>query len=76
MTGWLLAWYGYQPPVGDSEVAQTDFTLNGIQMMMSLIPAGFLVVAAICLMFYNIDKHFLAQIESDLKQRKQKTKDS
>ncbi len=70
MTGWVLNWYAYQPPVDGTEVAQTEFTLGGIQMMMSLIPAVFLVLAAMSLAFYNINESLLKQLEADLRERK------
>ena len=70
MTGLFLDYYKYQPPIEGVELAQSQITLDGLRMMMSLIPALLLVVAAGCLMFYNVDKTLLQQIEIDLEKRK------
>ena len=69
--GWLLTHYGYQAPVDGQRVEQSTETIQGMIMMMSLIPAFFLAVAAVCLLFYRIDEKTLKQIELDLQQRKQ-----
>lgn len=69
--GWCLAWYGFQKPAGNEAQEQTAETVHGIVLMMSLIPAVFLLIAAICMLFYNINEKLLARIESDLAERKQ-----
>ena len=68
--GWLLSYYQYKPPVDGVKVQQTETTINGMILMMSLIPAAFLMMAAACLLFYNISEPMLAQIETDLRNRK------
>ncbi len=73
MSGWVLGWYQYQAPVDGVEILQSDLTLSGLRMMMSLIPAGMLLVAAASLIFYNIDEPLLKQIETDLHERKSTT---
>ena len=70
MTGLCLDYYQYQPSVENVEVAQSDVTLGGLQMMMSVIPAACMLVAAAALGFYNIDKELLEKIEVDLRERK------
>ena len=70
MTGLFLDFYQYQQPVDGVEIPQSETTLNGLKMMMSLIPAALMIVAAVCLLFYNIDKSLLQKIETDLSQRK------
>jgi len=45
-------------------------TINGIKLLFSLIPAGFLAVCGILLFFYPVNDTFLAKIELDLKERK------
>ncbi len=50
-TGWLLAYFGYQP-----NVAQSTGTLHGIVLMMSVIPAMIALVAAGVLHFYPLDE--------------------
>ena len=72
MTGLCLEFYEYKPPADAGEVVQEDVTLAGLQMMMSVIPAACLLVAAVALAFYNIDKELLERIEVDLRERKAK----
>lgn len=57
-------------PIAGVEQPQGDFTLFGLRMMMSLIPAGFLVCAAACLALYDIGEPLLRQIEADLAERR------
>ena len=71
MTGFALDFYQYAPPVDGMEQTQSETTLGGLCMMMSLIPAAFYLVAAGCLVFYNISEPVLRQIESDLQSRKE-----
>ena len=70
MTGLCLDFYQYKPPVEAGDVVQSDVTLGGLRMMMSLIPAACLLIAAFSLAFYNIDKDLLEKIEVDLQERK------
>ena len=64
-TGWLLAYFGYQP-----NVAQAAGTLNGIVLMMSLIPAGIAVLAAVALRYYTLDEAAVARMAVDLAPRR------
>ena len=68
--GWMLAWYGFVAPIDGVQQVQSESTINGMVLMMSLIPAAFLVAAAVSLMFYNINEKLLHQIEVDLRDRK------
>ena len=70
MTGWVLGWIGYQQPVDGKAVEQSAETLFGLSVMMSLIPAAFLVAAAACLVFYEISQQLATVIEADLKSRR------
>ncbi|MEM0924534.1 MAG: MFS transporter [Planctomycetota bacterium] len=69
MTGFALDYYQYTAPVDGIDQAQSDTTLDGLRMMMSLIPASFFLLAAGCLLFYNITESVLEQIETDLAAR-------
>jgi GPH family glycoside/pentoside/hexuronide:cation symporter len=69
MTGFALDYYQYAQPMDGVDQAQSETTLTGLRMMMSLIPAVFFVAAAVCLMFYQINEKFMHQIELDLKSR-------
>jgi GPH family glycoside/pentoside/hexuronide:cation symporter len=71
--GWMLASYHFQAPVDGVKQVQSETTLEGIVLMMSLIPAAFLLAAAAALLFYNISETFLHQIENELQQRKSKS---
>ena len=70
MTGFSLEFFQYAEPVNGVEQVQAAVTLNGLCMMMSLIPAGFFIAAAVCLTLYNISDGVLNEIESDLQVRK------
>ena len=68
---WCLFYFGFlQPDENGVQQIQSDFTLTGIVAMMSLIPAAFLVLSAISMTFYQLDKTFLKQIQDDLGKRK------
>jgi GPH family glycoside/pentoside/hexuronide:cation symporter len=65
VSGWVLALFQYQP-----NVPQTEFTLVGIRLMMSILPAiGSLLVCGAAL-FYNLNEKYLARIESELAARR------
>ena len=67
-TGWLLAYYGYQP-----NVAQSARTIDGIMMMMSLIPTLGAVIAIAALWFYPLDETTVATMAADLAARRTPT---
>jgi len=68
---WCLHYFAFvQPDSTGAEAVQSDFTITGIIAMMSLIPAFFLVLSAISMLFYQLDKTFLAKIQDELSQRK------
>ncbi len=73
MTGFALDFYKYVPPIDGTDQPQSETTLDGLCMMMSLIPATFLLLAAGCLVFYNISHSVLEQIEVELQDRKTAT---
>ncbi|MFT5300180.1 MAG: GPH family glycoside/pentoside/hexuronide:cation symporter [Mariniblastus sp.] len=72
--GWMLGYYGFLAPIDGANQIQTPETIGGIILMMSLVPACFLLVAAGALAFYNINDSTLLVIESDLQKRKQLSK--
>jgi GPH family glycoside/pentoside/hexuronide:cation symporter len=61
----LLDGFGYV-----ANVAQTPEALRGIRLLLSVIPAAFILVCGAVLLFYPINESRLAQIEQDLKARK------
>lgn len=70
VSGWILDAIGYLAPVDGTELAQSERTLEGLRLMMSLLPAVLLLAAAASLVFYGIDKGLLQRIESELHQRR------
>ncbi|HVU58661.1 MAG TPA: MFS transporter [Puia sp.] len=67
LSAWLLGIFGY---VADAP-AQTDSALNGIRMLISIIPGLIFIAGALLLFAYPIGKSMELTIESDLKKRKQ-----
>jgi len=70
MTGWVLGWIGYQQPVAGAAIEQSAETLFGLRLMMSLLPAAFLFIAALCLLFYELTPATARQIEQELETRR------
>ncbi len=66
VAAWVLAWIGFK-----ANVDQTDRALNGIKMMMSILPAVGSILAAGASLFYNLDARKMQQIGQDLVARKQ-----
>ncbi len=64
--GYLLVYYGYQP-----NVAQTPEAIQGLRLMMSVIPSALALGAAALVLTYGIDLKLERQIESELSARKQ-----
>lgn len=64
-TGWLLAYFGYQP-----NVAQSAETVHGIMLMMSLIPTVGAVLAVAALWFYELDEPTVERMSRELAQRR------
>ncbi len=68
---WCLYFFGFVQPVDGVAQVQSDATLTGIVAMMSLIPAAFLLLSAIAMLSYPLDRKFLRQMHTDLNSRKQ-----
>ena len=64
-TGWLLAYFDYVP-----NMAQGPRAINGIMMMMSVIPAAGALVAIIALWFYKLDEATVKTMSAELAQRR------
>ncbi|MBN2370222.1 MAG: MFS transporter [Vicinamibacteria bacterium] len=63
--GWVLAFFQYQP-----NMPQTEFTLVGIRLMMSILPAIGSSLVCVAALFYNLTEKNLEQIETDLASRR------
>lgn len=59
--GWLLGYFGFQ-----ANVEQTAFTQNGIQLMLSILPAIAAVISVLFILFYPLSEEKLQLIEQDL----------
>ncbi|WP_347049917.1 MFS transporter [Flavobacterium olei] len=59
--GWLLGYFGFQ-----ANVEQTAFTQNGIQLMLSILPAIAAVISVLFILFYPLSEEKLQIIEQDL----------
>jgi MFS family permease len=64
-TGWILAGFGYQ-----ANMKQTSESLNGMRMLISVIPAVGSVLATVLPFFYALDDKRMKQIERDLAERR------
>jgi GPH family glycoside/pentoside/hexuronide:cation symporter len=65
LAGWLLALYGFK-----ANIIQATETIQGIILMMSLIPAGGSLMAAGLMYFYKLDNKTMYEIEGELKERR------
>jgi len=63
--GWLLAYFGYMP-----NVAQAPRTVNGILLMVSVIPAVAALIAIAALWFYDLSDRQVGLIADELKARR------
>ena len=68
---WLLGASGFVAPIDNVPQVQSEGTIQGVIMMMSIVPAGFLIASCVAMLFYNIDGSLLKRIESELRLRKQ-----
>ena len=68
ITGWLLAFYGFQ-----ANIAQTPATLFGIKLMMSLLPAAASILTAGVALLYGLNASTQQRIEADLSARRTAT---
>jgi GPH family glycoside/pentoside/hexuronide:cation symporter len=65
-TGWLLAYFDYVP-----NVAQSPRTVNGIMLMMSVIPTLGALIAIAALWFYDLDEGTVSKMGAELKERRE-----
>jgi GPH family glycoside/pentoside/hexuronide:cation symporter len=64
-TGWLLAYFDYVP-----NMAQGPRAINGIIMMMSVIPAAGAIIAIVALWFYQLDETTVKKMSDELAKRR------
>ncbi len=64
-TGWLLAYYGFK-----ANVEQSVITQNGIQLMLSILPAIAAGISVVFILFYPLTESKLEIIENDLNSKR------
>lgn len=67
-TGWLLGYYGFQ-----ANIEQTAVTQNGIQLMLSILPAAAAVISVLFILFYPLTEEKLQTIEQELDNKRNLT---
>lgn len=70
ITGWLLALWGFEANMVQSEEART-----GIRMMLSFIPAVGALLSAAFIIFYKLSDSFMVKISNELEGRRSKEED-
>ena len=68
MVMWLLAAFGYQTTEGS---IQTAGALEGLNLLMSMIPAAIAVIAMIVIWFYPLTSEKMVEVERELKAKRQ-----
>jgi GPH family glycoside/pentoside/hexuronide:cation symporter len=65
VAGQLLSAFGFQ-----ANVAQNPEVLNGLKLLVSIIPAAAGVLAIVLILFYKLDEKMMSQIEAELSARR------
>jgi GPH family glycoside/pentoside/hexuronide:cation symporter len=63
--GWILGYYGFV-----ENVAQNEYTISGIRMLMSFYPAVFGIIGGLVMIFYPLKNRVMLKIEEDLEMRR------
>ena len=69
ITGWMLAFYGFEANIPQTSIAQT-----GIRLMLSFFPAAGALISAIFIFFYQLSDSFMIKISDELTARRKKIK--
>lgn len=65
LIGWLLTIFGYT-----ANAVQSTHALDGIRLLISVLPAIVALLALVVFSFYKLDENFLKQIQQELQDRK------
>jgi GPH family glycoside/pentoside/hexuronide:cation symporter len=65
VTGWLLGYFGFQ-----ANQLQSEETLSGIKMFLSLFPAVGTILSIVFISFYPLTEKRMQKIASELEQRR------
>jgi len=68
LSGWLLAAFGYE-----ANVEQTETSLLGIRLLFTLIPAAIALLNVVVLLFYDLNDRQVSEIEAELARRADQT---
>lgn len=69
LMGWLLAIFNYVP-----NTVQTEDSILGIKLMLSIIPGTLMILSVILLFFYDLTEPFMAKVQSELSIRRENEK--
>ncbi len=64
IVGWVLEIFNFE-----ALAVQSEFTLTGIRLLMSIFPAAFGLTAGFLMFFYPLDDKMMVKIEEDLEER-------
>ncbi len=67
---WLLAIYSYQTPVDGVAIVQSQNTLDGLNALMSWIPALSSVLGILLMLLYPLSEHKMDEIRNDLAKKR------
>lgn len=67
-TGWLLAYFGFK-----ANMEQTEFTQQGIRLMLSILPAIATFVSLLFISFYPLNEEKIQTIEKELNEKRKLT---
>lgn len=72
LLAWILSLYNYVPRDQSSELltTQSEYTITGVKMLVSIYPAIPFLIAIGLLFFYKINKTMELKIEDELKERR------
>lgn len=72
LLAWILSLYNYVPKDQSSELltTQSEYTITGVKMLVSIYPAIPFLIAIGLLFFYKINKTMELKIEDELKERR------
>ena len=68
LTGWILAWFNYNPDLVKQGIQQSMDTIFGERMMISLLPAVCCLIAFFGMMFYPLSDKRVKEIAEELEQ--------
>ncbi|MBI9072133.1 MAG: MFS transporter [Melioribacteraceae bacterium] len=70
LTGWLLALFNYVP-----NVEQSEDSILGIKLMLSIIPGVLMILSVGLLFFYNLTEPFMAKVQKELSEKRDEEQD-